>query len=70
MARARKCDICDTYYDEYNARSRDKEPNTLFFIRKDVYGNNNTECAFDCCPTCMNEIFQYCKYHKKEGEPT
>lgn len=68
MAKARKCDICGTYYDEYNTSSRDTKPNTLFFVRKDRCGNNETIHSFDCCPKCMDRAIYDAEHHKKESE--
>ena len=69
MARARKCDICKSYYDEYNNTSKDTKPNTLFFVRKDMYGENHTQYVVDCCPVCMDELELHC-ICKKESKPT
>lgn len=72
MARARKCDICKAFYDEYNLSNTDRGANAINFVMKDWSGNAFVRYSVDCCPACMNELEIHCigKENEKESEPT
>ena len=52
MATARKCDICNAYYDyDYGAAQ-----NGFCFAKKDIYSNVKHFAVLDCCPKCLDAI--------------
>lgn len=56
---AKKCDMCEAYYDEYNTRNSVSKPNGFMFLNIDSNTRYFTHKATDCCPTCMDKIRNY-----------
>ena len=53
MAAAKKCDICGTFYDNYNMNNY--KPNCLKLANEHVVNNKYLK-LYDCCPDCMKSI--------------
>lgn len=56
MALARKCNICNDYYDNYNVKPNSNKVNGFAYVNIDEYGYIYRQKANDCCPTCMKAI--------------
>lgn len=65
MARARKCDRCGKFYDEYLLNSN--EFYKVCLIRTENYNYRNS--PKDICPECMKEFIEwYKKGQEQENE--
>lgn len=65
MARARKCDRCGKFYEEYLLNSN--EFYKVCLIRTESYDYRNS--AKDLCPECMKEFIEwYKKGQEQENE--
>lgn len=65
MAAAKKCNVCGTFYDNYNMDNH--ESNGLKLTNEYVHNNNYLE-YYDCCPDCMRSIKKYIESLKCEKE--
>jgi len=66
MARARKCERCDKYYDEYGLEDNDKDANSIMFTNVDYDGRYYTHKRLDLCKQCMLELYSWFnKYNEK-----
>lgn len=70
MAKARKCDICRSFYDEYEFNGFG---NTIIFASVDNKNKYSHVKVSDACPNCMDAILSLCDSlanKEKESEPT
>ena len=58
--RARKCDRCNCFYDQYVGKKANAEnANALTFIDRDEANLYWQRRSVDLCPTCMKEIIKF-----------
>ena len=65
MAAAKKCDICGSYYDEYNTNNNEQN---CWKLTNEYVHNNNYLKYYDCCPDCMRSIKDYIDSLKPKKE--
>lgn len=56
---AKKCDRCRKFYDEYNIRSFDCDPNAVALYQKQNDGIYYIVKKYDLCPDCMAELQEW-----------
>lgn len=70
--RARKCDRCGSFYDEYaeKTRCRGKDVNGVAFVHKCTDGDftGYKADAYDLCPCCMTAVLDFVKGGTKDDK--
>ena len=69
MALAKKCDICGSLYENYNAKPDDVDTNGITFLNIRDSGNYSENRKYDCCPECMDGIKHFIKCLQKMEYP-
>lgn len=68
MAVAKKCDICGSFYENYNMKDSEKNPNGFMLVNLDDKRKYFVHNAKDCCPNCMASILAYIETLKGEKQ--
>lgn len=71
MAKARQCDRCGEFYQEYRTERNKNNPNAIEFVcsdyRKSIFDIPDLICdKKDLCPRCMIELKAFLNMDKKE----
>ncbi len=63
MAKARKCDRCGKFYEQYkgNEVSKNEKANGLFLVDKDWNEEYYRRKVYDLCPDCMRKLESFSK---------
>ena len=64
MASAKKCDVCGTLYEGYNAKNDSKKVNGMMFLNIDCHGKYFSHETIDCCPECLESIQGHIRFLK------
>lgn len=67
--RARKCDCCGKFYEEYSGAKKFKEKgkaNALILIDRDIDNHHWNRAEYDLCPDCMGELVVFLSGKKEE----
>ena len=62
MAKAKKCDRCQKFYDYYTIKVKERDGNNVNYypVNKIKLGNDlNIYFGYDLCPECMKEFFGF-----------
>lgn len=68
MAIAKKCDICGSFYENYNMKDSEKKPNGFILVNLDDERKYFAHNAKDCCPNCMTSILAHIETLKGEKQ--
>lgn len=67
MAIAKKCDICGSFYENYNMKDSEEKPNGFMLINLGLQRQYIPHNAKDCCPNCMKSILAHIETLKGEN---
>lgn len=56
---AKKCDRCDKFYELYNEKSYNADPNALMLIQEQENKETYYPKQYDLCPSCMIELQKF-----------
>ncbi len=71
MAKARKCDRCGIFYEQYKGdkASKNEKANGLFLIDKDWSEEYYRRKAYDLCPDCMRKLESFLNGSNCQANP-